>query len=89
MHIIITSSVETEKGWETTAQVESREFRVEVDKGTYQRLTGGNIAPERLVEASFKFLLDKEPAGSIMSSFNLEVISNYFPHYQKEISKYF
>jgi len=41
--------------------------------------------PERLIEASFEFLLEQEPASSILSSFALPVIERYFPEYPKVI----
>lgn len=37
--------------------------------------------PERLLEASFEFLLEREPASSILSRFALPVIEGYFPEY--------
>jgi len=36
---------------------------------------------ERLVRESFAFLLEREPATSIMRKFDLDVISRYFPEY--------
>lgn len=43
--------------------------------------------PERLLEASFEFLLEREPASSILSRFALSVIERYFPEYPREISR--
>ena len=40
---------------------------------------------ERLVHESFAFLLDKEPATSILRDFRLDVIGDYFPDYRDEI----
>jgi hypothetical protein len=42
-------------------------------------------APERLVEASFEFLLEREPKESIMRRFALPVIERYFPEYGRVI----
>jgi hypothetical protein len=36
---------------------------------------------ERLVRMSFEFLLEREPATAILSSFDLDVIGRYFPEY--------
>jgi len=44
-------------------------------------------SPERLIEASFEFLLEREPASSILSTFALPVIERYFPEYPAEIRK--
>jgi len=41
--------------------------------------------PERLVRESFEFLLEREPAASILRSFSLDVIGRYFPEYPGEI----
>jgi hypothetical protein len=41
--------------------------------------------PERLLEASFEFLLEREPASSILSRFALPVIERYFPEYLRVI----
>lgn len=49
---------------------------------------GGGVPGDDLVEASFRFLLDREPKESIMSRFDLSVISRYFPEYSKRIGDY-
>ena len=41
--------------------------------------------PERLLEASFGFLLEREPASAILSRFALPVIAGYFPEYPQVI----
>jgi hypothetical protein len=46
---------------------------------------GGGTAAERLISASFAFLLEREPKESILSRFDLPVIGRYFPEYEKEI----
>ena len=43
--------------------------------------------PERLLEASFEFLLEREPASSILSRFALPVIERYFPEYPRVIGR--
>ena len=40
-----------------------------------------------LVEASFRFLLEREPRESILRSFALPVIASYFPEYPAEIRR--
>ena len=42
---------------------------------------------EPLVQASFHFLLEREPATSILGRFSLEVIEGYFPEYRSEIAR--
>jgi len=46
---------------------------------------GGGASAERLVEESFRFLLEREPKESILRSFDLPVIRRYFPEYADEI----
>ena len=42
-------------------------------------------SPEQLLDASFRFLLEREPASSILGAFALPVIERYFPEYPREI----
>jgi hypothetical protein len=48
---------------------------------------GGAADPARLIEASFEFLLEREPKESILARFDLPVIERYFPEYPREIRK--
>jgi hypothetical protein len=59
--------------------------RVTVHLEVYQRLTGGEVPIETLIEKSFQFLLQREPNTSILPKFDLTVISRYFPEYEKTI----
>lgn len=45
----------------------------------YDLWSRGQVAPSRVVEAAFEFLLDQEPASAIMSKFDCSVIRRYFP----------
>ena len=42
---------------------------------------------EELVRESFEFLLEREPASSILRRFSLTVIGDYFPEYSAEIRR--
>lgn len=53
----------------------------------YDILTKKKISKKKLLEYSFYFLLDKESNTSILSSFELSIISKYFPEYENEIKK--
>lgn len=46
---------------------------------------GAGVSPEHLIEASFRFLLEREPKESILRTFALPVIERYFPEYPSEI----
>ena len=60
-----------------------------LDDDDYFKYSLKKISREKLVEASFKFLLDREPNTSILENFNLKIINNYFPEYNKKIGGYF
>jgi hypothetical protein len=62
-------------------------YRVTLRKADYERLSGSKADPEALVTKSFRFLLEREPKESILRSFDLTVISRYFPEYEREIAK--
>ena len=53
----------------------------------YDNLTKKKISKKKLLEYSFQFLLDREPNTSILSFFELNIISKYFPEYENEIKK--
>jgi len=55
---------------------------------TCERLTGGRYTPEQCLEAAFRFLLDREPKESILSRFDVTVISRYFPEFERELPNY-
>ena len=61
--------------------------RVTLRKAAYEQLTGGKASPEALVTESFRFLLEREPKEAIPGTFDLTVISRYFPEYEREIMK--
>jgi hypothetical protein len=80
--------VEKKNQQEFTVKVEEKEFNVGLDDEYWQDLTGGKIAKEELIKKSFEFLLEREPKESILSRFNLRVISKYFPEFEEEIRAY-
>ena len=60
---------------------------VTVSPADLDRLGSGGT-PVKLIEASFRFLLDRESKESILRRFDLNVISRYFPEYPKRIADY-
>ena len=52
-------------------------------------LTKNKVSKEDLLNFSFNFLLERESNTSILSSFDLTVISKYFPEYTKKVSDKF
>ena len=60
--------------------------RVTVPEADRERLAG-DAGAEELLEESFRFLLEREPKESILRSFEISVISRYFPEYPDEIRR--
>lgn len=48
---------------------------VSVPAGYPDSVGCGHVTPEELVRASFEFLLEREPASSILRQFSLDIIS--------------
>ncbi len=86
---IKTSSKTEENKWVFSVEVVEGDNKtvhtVDIDRSYYNKLTNGKIKPEDLIKKSFEFLLAREPKESILKEFNLMVISNYFPEFEKEI----
>ena len=59
--------------------------QVSVPAGYPASLGCGHVAREKLIGASFEFLLEREPATSILREFSLDVIGQYFPGYPAQI----
>ena len=62
--------------------------QVTMSRETCERLTGSKHAPERLIEAAFRFLLDRERKESILARFDVTIISRYFPEFERELPRY-
>ena len=81
------------EGWRCRVGVADGGRRAEFDVTTHDPapyLPAGTASPtnrdvERLVGATFRFLLEREPLGSILPSFDLTVVERYFPEYRTEI----
>ncbi len=62
------------------------EHEVTVTAADVERYAPGTT-PEKLLGASFEFLLERESNDSILRRFDLPVIERYFPEYPREIRK--
>tara|TARA_B100000609_G_C16779142_1_gene215760 strand:- start:45 stop:314 length:270 start_codon:yes stop_codon:yes gene_type:complete len=51
-------------------------------------LTNNKISKEELLNFSFNFLLEREANTSILSKFDIIVISRYFPEYISKVENY-
>jgi len=63
------------------------EHEVTIPDGYLQKLGVAAAKPERVLEESFRFLLEREPNTSILASFALPVIARYFPEYERELPR--
>ena len=61
---------------------------VTVTDQSLTNLAGDNATKTQLIEFSFNFLLDREPNTSILSSFDINVISKYFSDYKDEVRRW-
>ena len=61
---------------------------VTMSRATYEQLTAGAHAPERCIEAAFRFLLDREPKESILGRFDVTLISRDFPEFERDLPRY-
>jgi hypothetical protein len=75
----------------TVTPLAQRAYEVVIDGRSRHRVTVpdrfGDDDLERVVQASFEFLLEREPASSILSEFSLDVIGRYFPEYEEELPR--
>jgi hypothetical protein len=71
--------------------VTGRSYDVTVDGTSRHRVSVparfGTEDLERVVRASFEFLLEREPASSILPEFSLDVIGRYFPEYDSDLPR--
>jgi len=66
---------------------EATRHQVTVSDEDLARLAPGGTSVEGVVEASFVFLLEREPREAILPQFDLPVIARYFPEYEGEIRR--
>jgi hypothetical protein len=80
-------------GWKCLVTVEQGGDRtthvVNVKKADAERWAGGTETSDvqDLVLRSFEFLLEREPASSILRTFDLATIQRYFPEYDRLIRR--
>lgn len=63
--------------------------RVTAPEQYVRSLTGGRATVVELLRKSFEFLLEREPNTSILRTFELSVIQQYFPEYEQVVSAAF
>ena len=69
----------------TVTKTSTTTHTVTVTDQSLTDLTNDNATKTQLLEFSFKFLLERGPNTSILSSFDIKVISRYFSDYKDEV----
>ena len=72
----------------TVADSMTTTHEVTVTDQSLTDLTENKMTKTQLLKFSFNFLLDREPNTSILSSFDINVISKYFPDYRVEVRRW-
>ena len=49
----------------------------------------GHIQKDVVIKYAFEFLLMREPNTSILTSFSIDLISNYFPEFKTRLKEHF
>jgi hypothetical protein len=71
--------------WSVSVQgVVATHHRVRVTSADITRFAEGR-PPDELLKESFRFLLEREPNTSILTSFDLPQIGRYFAEFEQEI----
>lgn len=83
----------TEDPWEYEARIlegdtELGQYKITMTMDDYGHY-GDNAEPHELVEATLKFLLDREDPEMILEHFRLNEVERYFPEYPDEVGNYF
>jgi hypothetical protein len=91
--MVAVSAEPMQDGWRCNVAVdhqgEHTEHVVTVSRADLKRWSSGFERQdiEDLVQRSFDFLLEREPASSILKTFELSVIERYFPEYDRIFSR--
>ena len=73
----------------TVAKTSTTTHTVTIKDQSLSDLSDNNLTKTQLLKFSFRFLLEREPNTSILSSFDINVITKYFPDYRKEVRRWF
>lgn len=75
----------------TIAHAVGRTYDVTIDGTSRHRVSVparfGDEDSARVVRISFEFLLEREPASSILPEFSLDLIGRCFPEYEDELAR--
>ena len=85
--ITITSMEPDHFGVQVTEGDTTTSHRVAVPDAALDELGLAGVERERVVRESFDFLLEREPATSIMPEFSLADIGRFFPEFREELPR--
>ena len=89
--IHIKTETDAERGWTFGVELADNgtrySYEVSLSWSDYDLWSHGQFAPERVVKAAFRFLLEREPASAILPRFDCAVIRRYFPDVDRELPK--
>jgi hypothetical protein len=90
--IEINVSIITEDPWEFDVALYEKgaplgEYVVHMTAEDYEHY-GVEAAPRELIEATFRFLLEREDAEMILAEFGLSEVEKYFPEYPDVVPDY-
>ena len=72
----------------TVVETSTTTHTVTVTDQSLTDLTDDKVTKTQLLKFSFKFILEREPNTSILSSFDINVISRYFSDYKDEVRRW-
>lgn len=77
------------ESWAVTVDdsASSYTYTVTLRDAYFKSLSDGAESKSSFIQRSFEFLLERESKESILRSFDLAVISNYFPEFERIIRK--
>lgn len=87
--IAVTTETDVQNGWTFTVQVgengSAREHHITLGWRDYDHWSHGRVAPERVVEAIMRYMLEHGPADDIDERFDAALIRRYYPEVDREL----
>jgi hypothetical protein len=83
--VVITAMAPGQFGVEVTEGDVTTSHRVRVPDDLVDGVFAGQVDPEILVRESIEYLLEREPATSILEEFSLDDIANYYDSYVDDL----
>tara|TARA_B100000579_G_C22816980_1_gene848450 strand:- start:420 stop:689 length:270 start_codon:yes stop_codon:yes gene_type:complete len=86
---MLSIKTKSKERYEVVVNSESKTTHVvTISDKDYLDLTNKKVTKEELLKFSFNFLLERESNTSILSSFELRLISKYFPEYENSVKNW-